>query len=151
MRRLAFLISLLLLAGCKTNSIPPRQSESSSPVSTLALQQQKTITDTPSEFLLTSAATDFHSHHSARTISFRNVRLGGSLDQAGKKQFMLCGEFLPTQSNGKADWMPFVTIKTSGYEQYLGTQAASFCRAPSVTWDEADLSSSLQRRFDSLK
>jgi hypothetical protein len=47
---------------------------------------------------------------------------------------------------------PFVTIKTSGYEQYIGAQAAGFCQDSSVTRDQlGDLSSSLQSRLDSLR
>jgi hypothetical protein len=70
---------------------------------------------------------------------------------AGEKQYMLCGQFLPAPTKDKADWMPFVTIKTSGYEQWLGDQAASFRKRPSIIWDKGDLSSSLQSRFDSLQ
>jgi hypothetical protein len=59
------------------------------------------------------------------------------------KQYKLRGEFLPAQREGKVEWTPFVTIKTSGYEQWLGAQAANLCQP--VIWDsEADLSSSLQ-------
>jgi hypothetical protein len=36
---------------------------------------------------------------------------------------------------------PFVTIKRSGYEQYLGAQAANLCHRPTVIWEgEGDLS-----------
>jgi len=61
------------------------------------------------------------------------------------------GQFLPTQPKDKSDWVPFVTIKTSGYEQYLGNQAAGFCERLSVVWEGGDLSLLLQSRFDSLE
>ncbi len=65
---------------------------------------------------------------------------------------MLCGQFLPAQEAGKAEWTPFATIKTSGYEQWIGAQAAGFCQNSSVIWDKVDdLSSSLQSRLDSLR
>jgi hypothetical protein len=70
----------------------------------------------------------------------------------GEAQYLLCGYFLPAQESGKAEWTPFATIKTSGYEQWLGAQAAGYCRASSVIWDTVgDLSSSLQSRLDSLR
>jgi hypothetical protein len=70
----------------------------------------------------------------------------------GEEQYMLCGQFLPAQEGGKAEWTPFATIKTSGYEQWNGAQAAGFCQRSSVIWDkEGDLSSSLQSRLDSLR
>jgi hypothetical protein len=65
---------------------------------------------------------------------------------------MLCGEFLPAQEGGKAEWMPFATIKTSGYEQWIGAQAAGLCHGASVIWDKVgDLSSSLQSRLALLR
>ncbi len=69
----------------------------------------------------------------------------------GTRQYRLCGELWPEQAAGKAEWTPFVTIKTSGYEQYLGSQAANFCSRSTMTWDAEDWSSSLQSRLDSLR
>jgi hypothetical protein len=64
----------------------------------------------------------------------------------GVEQYMLCGQFL-SANGGKAEWTPFVTIKTSGYEQWNGAQAEGYCQRSSVIWDDAgDLSSSLQGR-----
>src|SRR5881396_524140 len=63
---------------------------------------------------------------------------------------MLCGQFLPAQERGKAEWTPFATIKTSGYEQWVGARAAGLCQQSSIIWDEqGDLSSTLQSRLDS--
>jgi hypothetical protein len=71
---------------------------------------------------------------------------------SGEEQYMLCGQFLPAQEGGNAEWTPFATIKTSGYEQWIGTQAADYCQRSAVIWDkEGDLSPSLQSRFDSLR
>ncbi len=65
---------------------------------------------------------------------------------------VLCGQFLPAQEGGEAKWTTFATIKTSGYEQWIGAQATDFCQGASVIWDkEGDLSSSLQSRLDSLR
>jgi len=61
----------------------------------------------------------------------------------------LCGEFL--REGEKAEWTPFATIKTSGYEQYLGGGAAAYCAASPIIWDTRDdLSASLQTQLDSL-
>jgi hypothetical protein len=64
---------------------------------------------------------------------------------------MLCGEFSSALDGGKAEWTPFVTIKTSGYGQWLGSQALSFCDLSPMTWDVGDLSSLLQRRLDAVR
>jgi hypothetical protein len=79
------------------------------------------------------------------------VRSGYVVLPDGMKQYRLCGEFLPAQDSGKAEWTPFATIKTSGYEQWLGAQAINFCKGFPITWDRGDLSSALQARLDSLR
>ncbi|MBS1914066.1 MAG: hypothetical protein JST22_18915 [Bacteroidetes bacterium] len=108
--------------------------------------------DSVVQFLLASAATDFHTHRPPDPLRFRDVRLGHIAVPGGEDQYMLCGQFLPAQEGGRAEWTPFATIKTSGYEQWIGAQAAGFCQGSSVVWEQAaDLSSSLQSRLDSLR
>jgi hypothetical protein len=101
--------------------------------------------DTIKEFLLTSAAKDFQAHQPPRPSRFRNVRIGHVT--AGKESsYRLCGEFLPAEGGDKAEWTPFVTIKTSGYEQYIGS--TSYCSDPKMVWDiPDDLSSSLMSKM----
>ena len=116
-------------------------------------ESQQSI-DSAVQFLLTASATDFHAHGPSRPVQFRDVRIGHFSTPNGEEQhtYILCGQFLPAQEAGKAEWTPFVTIKTSGYEQYIGAQAVSFCQGPSIIWDNGgDLSSSLQSRLDSLR
>jgi len=105
----------------------------------------------PVAFLLTSAANDFHAHRGPHPVRFRHVRSGYVMTADRTRQYRLCGEFSTAQESGKATWVPFVTIKTSGYEQWLGGQAVDFCDRASMTWDKGDLSSSLQVRLDSLR
>ena len=139
MRHAAVLFGALVLAACGTAPVPRSDSEAVSPVVV--------------EFLLTSAATDFHARRPPDPARFRNLRIGHVKTPSGGAQYMLCGQFLPALDAGHAEWTAFVTIKTSGYEQYLGAQAAtSYCQGPSVVWDtEGDLATALQRRFDSLR
>jgi hypothetical protein len=109
-------------------------------------------TDSVVQFLLTAAATDFRAHRPPDPLRFRDVRLGHVITSRGERQYMLCGEFLPAQDGSKAQWTPFATIKTSGYEQWIGRQATPFCQDSSVIWDQgSDLSASLQSRLDSLR
>jgi hypothetical protein len=114
--------------------------------------ESQTVSPTVVQFLLTAAATDFHTHRSPGPARFRDVRIGHVLTPSGEMEYRLCGQFLPTQDAGKVEWTPFATIKTSDYEQYVGAQAAGFCQDFSVIWDDVDdLSSSLQNRLDSLR
>ena len=137
MRYPAVLVVPLVLAAC--NKAPAPRSDTQ-PVSPAVV-----------EFLLTSAATDFHTHRPPDLGRFRDVRVGHVKNPGGEDQYLLCGHFLSTQETGNAAGTPFVTIKTSGYEQYLGAQAeARYCQRSSMIWDEGDLSASLQSRLDSL-
>jgi hypothetical protein len=150
MQHLASLISIFLLIACNTNVIPPNQSNELRTVQTPAPEQQKASTDTPLQFLLTAAATDFHAQHPSHTVHFRKVHFGHVMTPNGEKQYMLCGQFLTARAEDKAEWTPFLTIKTSGYEQWLGAEVTSRCKRPSIIWEKGDLSTSLQSRFDSL-
>jgi hypothetical protein len=108
--------------------------------------------DSVVHFLLASAAADFHTHGPSHILQFRDVRIGHVSNPNGGKLYVLCGQFLPARDGGKAEWIPFATIKTSGYEQYIGAQVATFCKDSSIVWDkEDDLSSLLQSQLDSLR
>jgi len=141
MRYLAVLFATLGLAACSRAQVPRSESQAGSPTRDAAVR-----------FLLTAAATDFHAHRLPDPVRFRDVRIGHVMTPSGEEQYRLCGQFLPAQEGGKAEWTPFATIKTSGYEQWIGAQAAGFCQGSSLKWDQvADLASSLQSGLDSLR
>jgi len=118
----------------------------------LAGELQNASVDSVVQFLLTAAATDFHTHRPPDPVRFRGVRLGHNITPSGEMLYILCGQFLPAQDGGNAQWIPFATIKTDPYEQWIGSQASPFCQSSSVIWDEVgDLSASLQNRLDSLR
>jgi hypothetical protein len=135
MRDLVVLLATLLLTACSASRA-----------------RSRVVAPQVVEFLITSAAADFHTHRPPDPVRFRDVRIGHVMTAGGEEQYILCGQFLPAQGGANARWMHFATIKTSGYEQWIGAQAAAFCQRPSVVWDkEGDLSSSLQSRLDSLR
>jgi len=116
------------------------------PAATPAPPQPAAIDPPTVEFLLTSAATDFRAHQAA--AGFREVHAGYITSPQGDKQYLLCGEFQP--AHGTGEWMSFVTLKTSGYEQYVGAGSETWCHRPSFTGSREDLSSSLKSRFDAM-
>ena len=138
MRHLAALLSILTLTACGASSGPDD-----------GARAQKPPVDVPVEFLLTSAASDFHAHPPPYPVRFRDVRVGEMPATDGGRLHMLCGQF--SSADGKGEWIPFVTIKTSGYEQYVGDQAADFCKRSSRVSAVGDLSSALQSRLDAMK
>ena len=104
------------------------------------------------QYLFASAASDVHAHPPIGTVRFRQVRIGHSLKPDGTPQYLMCGQYAGAPHGGQAVWVPFVTIKMTTYEQYIGTQAtSSWCNRPDIAWDsETDLSAGLQAKFDSL-
>ena len=139
MRSPALFFAVLILAAC--GRAPAIRNES------------RQSTDSVVQFLLTASVNDFRAH-GPHPEGFRDVRVGHFLSPNGKEQYtyILCGQVLPAQEAGKAEWAPFATIKTSGYEQWIGAQATSLCQRSSIIWDKGgDLSSSLQSRLDSLR
>ena len=135
------LLATILLAACSTTSEALRGPQATS-----------VDLDPVVQFLLTAAATDFHAHRPPEPARFRHVRLGHLTTDEGVHQYLLCGQFMPAEEGGDAGWTPFATIRTSGYEQWIGAQATAFCEHSKVTWhEEGDLSSALQSRFDALR
>ena len=152
MRVLAILLITLGLAACSPAPATHGTAQATSPAQAPAPKPKKAAPDSVVQFLLTSAATDFHTHRPPDAVGFRHVRIGHVVTPSGEDQYRLCGEFLPAQEGRNGDWTPFATIKTSGYEQWIGAQAAGYCQGPSIVWDgDGDLSSALQGRFDSLR
>ena len=106
--------------------------------------------ETVKEYLLTSAANDFQEHQPPFPAKFRKVRIGHLGDTTKSGSYRMCGEFLPADGGDKAKWSPFATVKTSGYEQYLGP--TNYCTDKKITWDtKGDLASELKNKLDSLK
>ena len=97
-------------------------------------------------FLLDSAAADFRAHP-PKALAFRKVYFGQFDAQGQPPQYEICGEFQVARAGGGKEWLHFVTIKTSGYEQYIGAQANGFCTREGMSWDEDDWSAELLVRY----
>jgi hypothetical protein len=152
MRYLPVVISMLVFAACSTAPPRPNEPPAASSAQALAPGAQKASVDSAVQFLLTAAATDFHTHGPSGPLSFRDVRIGHVLTSSGHAQYRMCGQYLQLQGGEKAGWMPFATIRTSDYEHVIGGSSAAYCQDSSFTLDDVgDLSSSLQSRFDSLR
>ncbi len=115
-------------------------------------QGEKAIVDSVEQYLLTSAASDFHTHGPSGPLRFRGVRFGHSSSPGAEMYYRLCGQFMRIQEGVSSQWTPFVTIKTSGYEQYVGDNANGYCQDSSIVWDGVgDLTTLLQNRFDASR
>ncbi len=152
MRYLPFIFATIVLAAGSTTRTAQSELQTVARTQALASESGRALADTVLQFLLTAAASDFHFHGPSGPVRFREVRLGHVVTPGAEQQYRLCGQFLRTERGIKSQWTPFVTIKTSGYEQYIGAHAEAFCQDSSIVWDDVgDVSSLLQRRFDSLR
>jgi len=141
------LLALLMLSAFGAAGPGRYLAQSASPSPTPAADSFETVR----EFLLTSAAADFNEHQPPFPAQFRNVRIGHVGDITKSGSYRMCGEFLPSDEGDKAEWIAFATIKTSGYEQYIGS-GTTYCSGEKIVWDTTnDLSTILKSRLDSVK
>lgn len=113
----AFILIILAITSCNSGN----KSDAQDSLSKSA--EEVSIPDTIVQFLITSASADFRNHQPPTAIDFRNIKIGYLTSPNNGKTFIMCGEFL---SREEKVWNEFTTIKTSGYEQYLGK--TMFCQ-----------------------
>jgi hypothetical protein len=148
----AILILIASLAACGTAPVIRAASNATSPGGAPASTLQESPLERTVQFLVSTAATDFHLHsEDYYPAQFRGVRIGHLVAANGEKQYILCGQFLPQERAADAEWTAFATIKTDPYEQWVGAQASGLCQQRGITWSERDLSSVIQNQLDSLQ
>ena len=100
------------------------------------------IPDSVVQFLITSATNDFRNHQPPTPVDFRNIKIGYLKSANNEKMFTLCGEFLSKENK---EWVEFTTIKTFGYEQYLGK--TQYCQDATIVLTDESLSVELKNRL----
>ena len=152
MRPFAGILTVVTLAAFAMTPAARAQSGTEARATVVAPDSQKASTDSVVHFLIVSAATDFHSHGPSGPLHFREVLVGHVKSSSGEATYFLSGKFLRGQGGDNAVWTPFLTIKTSGYEQYVGKQAATYFQDSPIVWDRPeDLSSLLQSQLDAFQ
>ncbi len=147
LKTFTFIFIMSVMTACNTNN--KNESSNNSTEVSQTTSEKESIPDSVVQFLITSAATDFHTHQPPTPTDFRNVEIGYLLSTSNGKQYVLCGEYL----SEKNEWETFATIKTSGYEQYLGgNKPISYCQdAIKVLTNESTLSTELKSKLDELR
>lgn len=133
----AFIFFMSVMVSCNINNKTETKDSST------ATSEKEVIPDTVVQFLITSASYDFRNHQPPTPIDFRNVKIGYLISPNNEKTFVLCGEFLSRENKEK--WINFTTIKTSGYEQYLGNMP--YCQEATVVLTDENLSVELKKKF----
>ncbi len=152
MRVLAVLLVTLVLSGCARG--PAERQGQALPIhdSTAAVGDDQAAPDSTVQFLLATAATDFHEHRPPDPARFRDVRVGRVPAPGGEPREFLYGQFSTEPEGDAAPWTDFVTIRTTPYEHWIGAFASEFHRNPAITWyANGDLSSRLKQKLDALR
>lgn len=150
-RLLVVVFFTFVLVGCNSNADKKANTPADIPEAVVPVEERITIPDSITEFLLNSAATDFHSGQITKPIRFRDVKVGFLMLPNQDRQYVLCGQFLEQQKEEGDQWMPFATIKTSPYEHWVGIQAGTFCDDPELmVQKDTDLSSALNSKLEAL-
>ncbi len=130
---LALLLLVTFIMGCNPNN---KKNKSNNSVGIPTSSEKENVPDSIVQFLITSAAKDFHNHHPPTAIDFRKIEIGYLLSSKNDKTSILCGEFL---SEEEKEWSKFATMKTEGYEQHLGLQALPYCQESNVVLTDKNL------------
>lgn len=110
-------------------------------------QDKNPPTDSLQDFLVASSAADFIAHERTRPAKVKRVHLRYTENDSGERTYMLCGQFQPTIRTAKREWTDFVTLKTRGYEQWIGAQATVICKNARTLRGVPDLSKALQSKL----
>lgn len=136
LKAFAFILVMSAIICCNSNK------KADTKVSSTAISENESIPDSVVQFLIISASDDFLTHQPPTAIDFRNVKIGYLLSQENEKIFLLCGEFLSQENK---EWTEFTTIKTSGYEQYLGK--TQYCQDATMVLTDENFSVELKNKL----
>lgn len=136
LKAFAFIVFMSAIICCNSNKKAETKDGST------AISENESIPDSVVQFLIISASKDFRNHQPPTPIDFRNVKIGYIKSPNREKTFLLCGEFL---SREKKEWTAFTTIKTSGYEQYLGK--TQYCQDAIMVLTDENLSIELKNKL----
>jgi hypothetical protein len=142
----------IFLASCNSKTDNKNNSSKDSLESTNLIETQNTSLDSIVLFLLDASAKDFHDNQPPIPVNFRNVQVRDLIGQHLENNYMICGQFLAQDKQSKDEWTSFATIKTDPYEQWIGSNALTYCQdSRAISYKIKDLSSALKNRIDSLQ
>lgn len=130
------------LPACNSKVNDEEESKTKTQIDSAKPEVNESIPDSIIQFLITSSATDFNEHKPPTVIDVRNIKVG-YISTDNEKMHLICGEYLSQEKN---EWESFTTIKTSGYEQYIGT--TTYCKdATFIKTDSEKLSEEIKNKL----
>jgi hypothetical protein len=144
---LAFLT--VLLFSCqhptsKGNSQPtPTASADTLPLKIIPSTQLDTLVPA----IIALSANDFYKNQPPAPMAFKDVKLNYIKKPSGEELYILCGIFVTSDQKET----PFATVKNSDYEQWIGTNALTYCQeSQEILYTKEDLATALKAKFDAL-
>jgi hypothetical protein len=147
------LFSIVLLISCKSGS--DNNQDKSSKVSSENISKIVTQNDTIEvvvNSLIDFSANDFYKNQQPLPTAFRNVQIKYSLKPNKEILYILCGQFTTQDNQNSDEWTHFATIITDPYEQWIGSNALTYCENSNETpYSKANLSRELKNKLNSLQ
>ncbi|MBK8880027.1 MAG: hypothetical protein IPN74_16250 [Haliscomenobacter sp.] len=102
--------------------------------------------------LIGFSADDFYKNQQPLPTSFRNVQIKYSIKQNKEIMYILCGQFTTQDNQNRDEWTDFATIITDPYEQWIGSNALTYCeKSKEIRYTKAKLSTELKNKLNSLQ
>lgn len=106
------------------------------------------VSDTLKTFLVNNTVQDFYKNRQNGVVKFRNVFL--KLYEG--ETYLICGEFLAIDKGQAEKWIDFATLKTEGYELWIGGNATGYCNdAKTISLSTEDLAALLNTQLNDLQ
>jgi hypothetical protein len=137
LKMLAVVFYISVTIGCAPKSIEENKE------SLNVDSKNEVVPDSVIQFLITSAAMDFRDHQPPTPVDLRNLNMGYIKSSNQERIYILCGEFLSKENK---EWVSFATIKTSGYEQYIGE--TQYCQDATLVLTDESLTVELKKQLN---
>lgn len=134
----------ILLYSCHNNA----EMKSSNTNQPAEMEDNITVSDTLKTFLVNSTVQDFYKNRQNGVVGFRNV----FLKLYERETYLICGEFITIDKEKAEKWVDFATLKTEGYELWIGGNATAYCNdAKTITTSTEDLATLLNSQLKNLQ
>jgi hypothetical protein len=149
------LITLIVFCISCNRSNSKENNDNSKTLNSDSIRSDVTQTDSLDNIvlnLLDVSAQDFYAHQPPVPVGFREVKIKYLTKPIKERTYLICGQFLDKNNQNKQEWTFFATIKTDPYEQWIGSNALTYCQdSKELMYTKIDLSIALKSRIDSLQ
>ena len=101
--------------------------------------------------LIDFSVSDFYKNQQPLPTDFRNVQIKYTTKPNKEIVYILCGQFTTSYKQSGNEWVYFTTIITDPYEQWIGSNALTYCEnSKEIPYTKANLSAELINKLRSL-